>query len=185
MPQFRFIEEPLKYDGSQLKSLYAYLNHQILGDSIVAFTGPCDVSFEHMVDGEDFLEGSAIRGDSMLHFIIELFGRNLEQAVTFQRLFTLMVQEHIHQISPHKLTRSGDDLFLGDGKLSISIATVSPVSALIHFAMNMTNAGTPVKTASLMDLDISPRELARLVGKSFSDEVKTINEACWKVHWVK
>lgn len=184
-PTYRFIEEEIKYDGSQLRSLYAYLNQGILGDSMIAFVGACDVPFEHMVDGEDLLAKSEIRGAQMLHFIVELFDRGMEQAVTVQRLLTLMVQETIHELTPHKLQRAGDDLYLNDGKLSISIATVSPVSALIHFAVNVINDGVPVKTASLTDLDLSPRELAHVVGTRFTEEIKTIKDACWKVKWVR
>ena len=56
-----------------------------------------------------------------------------------------------------EMTRVGDDLYLGDGKLSVSIATRSTVSTLLHLGVNVDNAGTPVKTASLADLDIEPR----------------------------
>ena len=66
-----FIKENFKYDGSQLRSLFAYLNYGLLGDSIVSWIGPCNVDFDHMVDGEDLLQKSEIRSDNMVHFIIE------------------------------------------------------------------------------------------------------------------
>ena len=84
-----------------------------------------------------------------------------------------------------KILRTGDDLFYGDGKLSISIATVSPVSALIHFAINITNENTPVKTASLGDLKVSHQSFAENLCASFVREIETIKEACTKVHWVR
>ena len=46
-----------------------------------------------MVDGEDLLAKAAIRGDQMLHFIVEEFGKNLELAVTRQRLLSALVME--------------------------------------------------------------------------------------------
>ncbi|MGZ3782751.1 MAG: DUF366 family protein, partial [Pseudobdellovibrionaceae bacterium] len=42
----------------------------------------------------------------------------------------------------------------------ISIATKSPVSVMVHFAMNITNKGTPVKTLSLQDLKLEPKNVA-------------------------
>jgi hypothetical protein len=184
--QYKFVSDNLNYDGSQLKSLFAYLNFGLLGDSVVAFIGPCEIPFEHMVDGEDFLDKSEIRGDLMLHFIIEEFGKDLELAVTRQRLLASLVFEKLTSLFPNKkISRSGDDIFVGDGKLSISIATVSPVSFLIHFAMNISNEGTPVKTSCLRDLDINPRTFADELGALYLKEVHGISQACRKVHWVK
>jgi hypothetical protein len=181
----KFITEKIHYDGTQLKSLFAYLEHKLLGDSIVSFCGSCDVSFDHMVDGEDFLAGSAIRGSMMLHFIVEEFGQGLELMVTRQRLLTSIVYQELIEKGKIGLKREGDDIYVGEGKLSISIATVSPVSGLIHFAMNISNVGTPVKTASLEDLCLNPQELAQTIMSKYALEVTSIKEACQKVHWVK
>src|ERR1700677_5154553 len=129
--KYKFVSENLKYDGSQLRSLFGYLDHGILGDSFISFIGPCDIPFEHMVDGDDFLAKAEIRGGSMLHFIIEEFGKNLELAVTRQRLLAAIVHQALNEMVPtKKFTRTGDDIYVDGGKLSISIATVSPVSAL-------------------------------------------------------
>ena len=43
------------------------------------------------------------------------------------------------------LDLAGDDLYVGDRKLSISIAAPSPTSALIHFALNIDPTGAPVR----------------------------------------
>ena len=71
--QQAWIEKPIHYDGSQLRSLFCYQNCRVMGDSIVAWCGPCDVSPEHMIDGEDKFAGQKICGHNMLHFIIEKF----------------------------------------------------------------------------------------------------------------
>jgi hypothetical protein len=181
----KFIESEFKYDGTQLVSLYAYLQHKILGDSIVAWVGPCDVSFEHMVDGEDLLARAEIRGGQMLHFIVEKFDCTLFAAVGLQRLLTAIVKDQIVARTAQALRREGDDLYLDDRKLSISIATQSPVSSLIHFAVNVTNEGTPVKTLALADLAIEPKGFAREVMTAFCNEVLSITEATRKVRWVK
>ena len=182
-----WIDKKIKYDGSQLHSLFAYLEHKVLGDSIVSFEGPCDVDFKHMVDGEDLLARSPIRSNNMVHFIIEKFGQNLFSGVLLQRLITTIARDTFYQLTQQQATlkREGDDLFIGDQKLSISIATLSPVSALIHFAVNITTEGTPVKTVSLEQYGILPREFATQVMSKVSAELQSIDEACCKVRWVK
>lgn len=186
----QFLQTEFPYDGTQLRSLFAYLDHGLQGDSMVSWIGPCSVSFDHMVDGEDFLAGSAIAGGRMVHFIVEKFHTPLIAAVALQRLLASICLEVIGEMLDDPqvmadLRREGDDLYFGPGKLSISIATVSPVSALIHFAVNVTNDGTPVRTASLEDLDLDPQEFARKVLKRFTSEVASIEEATVKVRWVK
>src|SRR5258708_7976068 len=102
-----------------------------------------------MVDGEDKLAKSEIRSASMLHFIVEKFATPLFPAVLMQRLLASLCFDAIRECVPalaHEFTRDGDDIFWQDRKLSISIATVSPVSALVHFAVNISNINTPVKT---------------------------------------
>jgi hypothetical protein len=188
----QFIEQEFAYNGSQLRSLFAYMGFEVQGDSIVSWIGPCDIPNEHMVDGEDLLAGATIAGGRMVHFIIEKFHTPLIAAVALQRLFASIcldfLQEH-DRAAAHKLRRSGDDLYFngdkGEGKLSISIATVSPVSSLIHFAVNCTNDGTPVKTAALSELGLEPKKFAAEVMKRFATEMQGIEEATVKVRWVK
>ncbi len=184
--QTRFLEQQFKYDGTQLRSLFAYMNYGVLGDSIVSWVGPCDISFDHMIDGEDIRAQSAIRGGQMVHFITEMFGLNLSNGVAVQRLTTAIAIEVLRKLSPlhelaQSLRRDGDDIFAGDRKLSISIATVSPVSALIHFAVNVTNEGTPVKTLALQDLQIEPNSFAKSLMESFCSEMLSIHQATCKV----
>ena len=177
-----FIDRKIDYDGSALKPLYGYIHHQLSGDSILAFTGNCNVSLEHMIDAEDFVESAEIKSDLMLHFIIEIFGQNLMTAVSLQRLLVAMAQN----LLPEGLRRNGDDLYLGENdaskKLSVSIASVSAVSAMIHLGFNIKNDGTPVPTCCLEDLKIEPKKFALDLMKSFSEEYASIIEATQKVH---
>jgi hypothetical protein len=182
--KFKFLDTTEKYDGAQLVSLRSYLQHGLLGDSIVAWVGACDVTFEHMVDGEDLLEKAVIAGDKMLHFIIEKFDVSLFAAVCMQRLFASIVRDELLAAAP-TMFREGDDLYVGDRKLSISIATQSPVSSLIHFAVNVVNDGTPVKTLCLRDLGVEPRAFAEKVMRRFCTEIETSVVATHKVRWVK
>lgn len=179
------------YDGTQLRSLWNYLEHGILGDSVTAWIGPCRVDFDHMVDGEDLLAEQKIEGSKMVHFIVEKFDTSLFAAVSLQRLFSSIAMDWLKAWAPKKevalhLTRRGDDIFLDGGKkLSISIATQSPVSSLIHFAVNVSNKGTPVPTSALEDLGVEPEAFASHVMESFCQEVRSITEATQKVKWVK
>lgn len=186
--QYMYVDSGAKYDGSQLRSLYSYLNHQVLGDSIVAWVGECDIPTENIVDGEDLLQGSQIRGNQMLHFIVEKFHTPLFAGVVLQRLLATMVRDFIIEkgaAKPEQTQRLGDDIFIDGGKLNISIATQSPTSTLIHFAINVTNEGTPVKTSALEDLGLDSREFADEIGNRFSEEVTSMENASMKVRWVE
>lgn len=181
-----WLEQPLKYDGTQLKHLWAYLNFNILGDSIVAFQGSCDVSFDHMVDGEDLNAKAEIRGGNMLHFIVEKFDVSLFAMVAIQRLLSAQAKDVLQEMSPkaRELRREGDDLFLGEKKLSISIATLSSMSAMLHFAVNVSNEATPVPTLSLEDLSVKPETFAKRLMDLFASEIQSISDATRKVRSV-
>lgn len=176
----KFIENQINYDGSQLKPLYAYVNHKVNGDSIVAFEGTCNVTLDHMVDMEDLVVKAEIKSDHMLHFIIETFPANLMATVSLQRLLVSIAQNILLR-SGHNLRRSGDDLYSDEKKLSISIASNSAVSNLIHFGVNVENKGTPVPTCCLKDFSLDSKAFAVVLMNEFSAEYTSIVEATQKV----
>lgn len=170
------------YDGSQLRSGWIRDTFGLEGDAIVAFTGPCDVSPDHMLDLEDLQAGESIRATLMLHFIIEHHGIDLALAVARQRLLAAVVREILtERWQVRGLTRSGDDLYLGDRKLSISIAAPSPVSALIHFAVNIDPSGAPVPAIGLQELNVGVHEFARQVQEAYVAEIASCDHAATKV----
>ncbi len=180
----KWLKQNSKYDGTQLRSLYGYLEHKILGDSAVSWAGACDVSFEHMVDGEDLLDRSAIRGSNMVHFIVEVFDQSLMSGVLLQRLFANIVRDVLIELSPLKnleILRIGDDLYWKNKKLSISIATRSPVSTMVHFAVNVSSKGTPVDTAGLEDLKIQPQKFGEKCLEALKEEYESSLDATRKV----
>ena len=185
-----FINTEFKYDGTQLRSLYAYLEHGLLGDSLISWIGPCQIDLPHIVDGEDIRAQSEIRGDRMLHFILEKFDIQLATAVAYQRLMACSTIDILRQLSPQKeivksLKRCGDDIYFKERKLNISIATQSPSSSLIHFAINISNSGTPVETLCFDDLEVSPMEFVDHFMDTFCAEIESIQKATQKVRWVK
>lgn len=184
--QTLFIQEKYTYDGSQLRSLYAYLTYGVLGNSVISWVGPCKVGFEHMVDGEDLLAESPIEGSQMLHFIIEIFDRDLFAGVAVQRLFASILRDYLQEkaapvLRGVQLERDGDDIFWGEKKLNISIATKSPVSTMIHLAINVSNLGTPVETCSLEDFHLSAEVTANDLMQLLQREFEAILKATQKV----
>lgn len=172
------------YDGTQLRSHWIYETFGIRGDAAAAFVGPVEVRGHHLVDLEDRRDGLFISGSAMLHFIVESFGADLDRAVLFQRLLVLLARERLGAADVAGLRRTGDDLWIGDGKLSVSIATVSPVSCLVHFGLNVTNDETPVKTASLADASVEPMKFARGLLEDFAGEIEGAGAATTKVRGV-
>jgi hypothetical protein len=178
-------EKEIPYTGAELSSHFALRTFGIQGDSIVAFIGPCDVKTRHLVDLIDARENASIFSTRMLHFIIEMFELNLEKAILLQRLLVSIVAEHINrQRKGHELVRINDDIFLGEKKLSVSIATLSPVSSLIHVGLNVSSRDTPVETVGLEELGIDARELADQISDAFVKEVESIAAARCKVRGV-
>ena len=184
--QTHFCSEKISYSGKQLSSLWAYKTFGLRGDSIVSFRGPCRVEFTEMVDLEDVLAQSPIYGPDMLHFIAEHFDHDLEKMVLRQRLFTAIVKDLLGPYTA-RLSRAGDDLYLGEKKLSISIATATPVSVMMHTALNVDSRGTPVPAVGLLELGVGEDALPGLAGgicEAYAAEIKGVYMARCKVRGV-
>jgi hypothetical protein len=181
-------EKPLKYDGTQLAPHWIYRSYGLLGDAAVSFRGECEVKITEMVDLEDVRANAPIYSREMLHFILEFFDNDLEKAVYRQRLLITTIKESLER-RDLRVHRSGDDLFLRrvdntNGKLSVSIATASAVSTLIHTGLNIISEGTPVPTIGLADLGINGIEIQALameVLSRYNEEVADIWLARCKV----
>ena len=89
-----------------------------------------------------------------------------------------------------KISRSGDDIFVEiDGKnkkLSVSIATKSTTSGLIHTGLNINPEGAPIDACGLTtDLGITDIEkFAKNVMKRYIEENDEILDATCKVRGV-
>lgn len=180
----KIISKEMKYTGKELQSHFAYNNFGLHGDSIVAFLGECDISRDNMVDLEDVRNKSKIYSRKMLHFIIEHFDCNLENIILKQRIFASIVKDEISKVIKKNLIRMGDDIYDGNKKLSISIATVSPVSGMIHFGINVISKGTPVSAVGLTDYKINPKNFAGVIICKYIEEIESINKVKCKVKWI-
>jgi uncharacterized protein len=178
----KYTDKIIDYDGSQLRSHWIMEEFGILGDACVSFIGGCDVKPEFMKDMEDLLNNNAIRSRRMLNFIIEIFKNDIFSSVLLQHLFVSIIQEEIcKKIGKKMIERKGDDLFYEGRKLSVSIATVSPISSLIHLGLNITSEDTPVLTSNLSELSIDPVELSEAILGAFFEEYKIIKNSMFKV----
>ena len=178
----RFLEETLPYSGEQLRSLWAYERFGLVGDSAVAFIGPCDVRPEFMRDMEELRDGARIFSENMLHFIIEHFEHDLEKTVLRQRLFIALMAEQLNaRLEPPRIRREGGDLYDDDRKLTVSVATASPVSGLIHAGINVSSRNTPVPTRGLDDYALAADAFARDMLAAYAREIAGVHTARCKV----
>ena len=183
--QTLLVKDKINYTGAELSSHFAYRRFDLSGDSLVAFCGACSVGLDEMVDLADVKDNAPIYSENMLHFIAEFFGGDLEKTVLRQRLLISIIKDEIALLSGSDFVRRGDDIYDGEGKLSVSIATASPVSCMIHTGINISSKNTPVKTAALDDYGIDAYAFAQKVLSSFSDEISDIHHARCKVRGVK
>jgi hypothetical protein len=184
--QRTFIDMEIVYDGTQLRSHWIHETTGIAGNCIAAFIGGADVPLSNMVDLVDVRDGKHIFSERMLHFIVEHFDCDLPFAIARQRILVAIAVEELARFAPSaKFTRSGNDIYSGGRKLSVSIATASPVSTLIHFAMNISSRNTPVPTIGLEDVKVETLGLANSIMKRYEDELNSMAAARCKVRSVK
>jgi hypothetical protein len=75
--------------------------------------------------------------------------------------------------------------YIERGKLSVSIATSSVVSTLIHIGLNIETEGTPVKTVGLKNLGIADvASFAENVMLRYKRELERIYDARCKVRGI-
>lgn len=180
-----FIKNEIKYIGSQLAPHWIYKNFKIQGDAIVAFVGECEVKLTEMVDIEDVINNEPIYSKYMLSFITEQFNVELVEGVFRQRLLVTCIKEALERRG-FFVRRNGDDLFVNDKKLSVSIATKSVTSVLIHTGLNILSDGAPILVSGLgSDLGIEDiKEFAQEIMQKYSDEIEDIILASTKVRGV-
>ena len=182
-----FIKKETKYHGYELSPHWIYKNFHLKGDTIVAFIGECEVKIDEMVDIEDVINNEPIFSGKMLSFIEENFHSTLLEAVFRQRLLAGIVKDMILERFPYSdVRRDGDDVYLNGKKLTVSIATKSITSTLIHFGINVNPMNAPVDAAGLLtDLKIEDiKGFALELMKRYNEELQDIDFAASKVRGV-
>lgn len=176
---FRDFEIP--YDGTPLAPHWIYRKFDLLGDGLVAFQGPAEVSLDHLVDLEDVKKKAPIFSPKMLHFLGEFFIDSLDVGILLQNLFVGTVYELLWEKGGRDLSRKGNDLFFDSRKLSVSVATKSPVSVLFHMGLNIETQGTPIPTSGLSEMWVEPWDLAQKVFERFQQDIEGFRKARAKV----
>lgn len=179
-------DRQINYDGRQLAPHWIYRQFDLLGDAVVAFVGQCRVDLGEMVDIEDVKNEAPIFSPLMLHVIAEFFAGDLHLTVYRQRLLVIIAKELLERQTDRRITRMGDDLYVPrldgqPGKLSVSIATTSTTSTLIHTGFNVLTEGTPVPTTGLTELGLEPLPFAHELLSCYADEIHDIWIARCKV----
>ena len=138
-----------------------------------------------MVDIEYVINNEPIYSKYMLSFITEQFNVELVEGVFRQRLLVTCIKEALERRG-FFVRRNGDDLFVNDKKLSVSIATKSMTSVLIHTGLNILSDGAPIPVSGLgSDLGIEDiKEFAQEIMQKYSDEIEDIILASTKVRGV-
>ncbi len=188
-------DHEVAYDGSQLRGGWLEEAFGLEPDAVAAFTGPCDVLREHMIDLEDLEAGDVIRARAMLHFIVEHADGDPARTALRQRLLVTCAREALEESwSLRGLVREGDDLFAacpefiegrGDDrrKLSVSIATRSRAkgTGLIHLGINIDPEGAPVPAVGLAELGVDVERFAGEVMRRYARETALAAHAVTKV----
>lgn len=181
----KHISEIFEYDGSQINPSWAFQEFGIYGSSIITWIGPVNITPDNLKDFADV--GLEIKSNNMVNFICEFFDQqptNMRIAYLRQRLLVMIFREILTEYGI-TTKREGDDIFVENRKLSISIASVSLSSAKIHFALNLEDKGTPgdVETIGLYDIKVNNQQvfnednLLSLINTTvnrFIDELETI-----------
>lgn len=183
------LKEESCYDGSQIKPMWAFKQFRIKDSSLISWIGPMDIKTDNLIDYEDV--GLEIKGDKLLHFVIEHFDSqpaDIRLCYHRQRLFVMIIKDLLNEMGI-KTQRKGDDIYFKDeqdekqkkfSKLSVSIATCSISSMKIHFALNLISKGTPndVDVAGVLECSSFNKEdflnFADKVCRNYINEILSI-----------
>jgi hypothetical protein len=180
----KFIKEELNFTGEQFASLFAYDNFNILGDSIIAFIGTCDVSIKEIVDLELAKSGKkTFYCPKMLHFLAEHFEVDMEKAILRSLLLLNIIKDYLNEtLKQTVIKRVGTELFADDSRIGFSLASSSPVSSLIYVGV----AIFPAEGGKgLESYGIDPQGFANEVMERYIKETERITQLRCRTRWVE
>jgi hypothetical protein len=178
----RWLDQEIEYTGCQLRSHFVREAGGIRTDGVVAFAGMCRVCTADLVDLEDAGEGAVIRAEKMLHFIGEHFGCSLREANYRLRVFASIAADLLREEGAGPaLRREGDDIFVEERKMSVGVATMTSVSAVFHFGLNIDPSGSPVRAAGLSEFGLEAESVAGRILERYRSECESIEFAVRKV----
>lgn len=191
--------EEIVYKGIQLTPMFVYNKTKGVAN-IVFFRGPMVVDTFNMVDAEDAVNNSSIRSRDAINILAELPFVDLVGGVALQRIMIRKIVDVLQNaVSGVHWSIEGDDIKFrvfpipaGQKpeykKLSVSIATKTPTSVLIHIGINITaGPNAPSFAGSLTDMsdtykhDAEIYNLMRNMADAITIELNDIYEASMKV----
>jgi len=181
--RYRVLEERIPYTGAELRSGWVARVTGLDGDAAAGFIGPCSVATEEMVDLDDARAGANIEAALMAHVVIEHRACDLRAAVLRQRLLVCILAE-ILTARGHTPRRDGDDLYIDERKLTVSVAAPGPACSLIHLGVNIDPSGAPVPAIGLAELGIPARDVLGDLLDRYARELRTAGHAETKVRQV-
>ncbi len=172
-----YIKDKIKFTGEQLEPHWAFNNFDLLGDSILAFVGPCEVEERYLIGVDHFKKKTQVKSEMMLHFLVEHFDQDLEKAILRQKLLMSILKDKLnHRLGQDVFQRWGNDIFEQDFKLTVSTVTKTSVSTKIHLGINISAKDVPVKAKGLSDYGIDPDDIAEVVMNQYRLDMRRIKE---------
>ena len=181
---YQVLEEGLAYTGRELRSGWVREKTGMEGGgTAVAWVGPCNVQTEDLVDLDDAKDGAVIVAAKMAHVVVEHAGCALQAAVLRQRLLVCILGDVLRERGVDA-ARDGDDLYVEDRKLTVSIAAPARGACLIHLGINVDPAGSPVPAIGLDELGVPPLKILESLLERYREELATAAHAELKVRSV-
>jgi hypothetical protein len=180
---YRIIEEPIAYTGRELRSGWVAQKTGLAGDAAAAFLGACEVPTENLVDMDDAAAGEFIRAGQMAHVIVEHPSCPLGETVLRQRILVCILCGILRERG-RTARRDGDDIYIDDKKLTVSIAAPSHSGSLIHLGINIDPVGAPVAAIGLNEMGIDAKWLLAALLQRYKDELASCAHAMAKVRGV-
>ncbi len=180
LDHFKILDEKVTYTGRELRGGWVREMTGLDGDAAVAFVGPCRVATDDLVDLDDARAGDTIDAAEMAHVVVEHPNCTLQAAVLRQRLLVCILCVILEE-SGIATRRDGDDVYVQDRKLTVSIAAPSRSSCLIHLGVNIDPAGAPVAAVGLDELGVPAVGVLEILLNRYKDELDSAAYAETKV----
>jgi hypothetical protein len=87
--------------------------------------------------------------------------------------------------TPRSTDRDGDDLYIAEKKLTVAIATITPVSTVFHCGVNIDPRGAPVPAVGLGEIGVDEEKFTAAVLERYRQECLSIDRAIRKVRGVE
>lgn len=190
-------DREIVYKGNQLSPMFVYNETKGVAN-IVLFRGPMSLNSNDLVDAEDKVNNDSIHSRDAINIIAELPFVDLVGGVALQRIMIRKIVDVLQSmVSNVYWLIDGDDIKFCKApvsqpdykKLSVSIATKTATSVLIHIGLNIfagqnapAFAGSLIDIVNVLEKDEKVYEFMRNIADAITIELNDIYEASMKVY---